>query len=104
MDRRQIGMCGAYCGICDWKKRTGCPGCQACHGDMFWGQCRVAKCCGAKGLLHCGLCPEVPCPELQLAFDDPEHGDHGERLANLRNWAEGVDTVITLRSFPKTGR
>ena len=27
--------------------------------------------------------------------------DHGERLANLKNWAKGDDTVIELGTFPK---
>ena len=101
MDEQQIGMCGAYCGICEWKEKTNCPGCQACKGDMFYGECGVAKCCHGKGLLHCGLCPDLPCAKLQEAFDHPEHGDHGERLANLKNWAKGDDTVIELRSFLK---
>jgi hypothetical protein len=49
---------------------------------MFWGVCNVANCAIARGHPHCGLCPEVPCATLQGFFDDPEHGDNGERLAN----------------------
>jgi len=64
MDKGQIAMCGAYCGTC-----------------------QVAVCGNAKGLLHCGLCPDVPCDALRQAFDHPEHGDNGERLANLKAWA-----------------
>ena len=100
VDKQQIGMCGAYCGICEWKEKTNCPGCQACRGDMFYGECIVAECCHGKGLLHCGLCPDIACEDLQQAFDHPEHGDCGERLANLRNWAKGDDTVIKLGTFP----
>jgi hypothetical protein len=33
---------------------------------------------------------------LQSAFDNPEHGDNGERLANLKAWAEGKDAYISL--------
>jgi Protein of unknown function (DUF3795) len=101
MDKQHIAMCGAYCGSCDWKSKTNCPGCQACKGDMFFGTCDVAKCCVEKGLLHCGLCPDLPCATLQAAFDNPEHGDNGERLANLKNWAKGEETVIELGSFGK---
>jgi len=36
MDKTMIGMCGAYCGICEWRPKTDCPGCQAAKGDMFW--------------------------------------------------------------------
>ncbi len=68
-------------------------------GDMFYGTCDVAVCCSAKGLLHCGLCPSAPCQILQQAFDHPEHGDSGERLANLKAWAKGDDTIIALGSF-----
>ncbi|HIJ65164.1 MAG TPA: hypothetical protein HPP77_04365 [Candidatus Hydrogenedentes bacterium] len=33
MDKQQIGMCGAYRGICEWKAKTNCPACQTCKGD-----------------------------------------------------------------------
>jgi hypothetical protein len=101
MDERMIGMCGAYCGICDWRERTDCAGCQDSAGAMFWGSCGIAKCCIEKGLPHCGLCSDLPCDMLQAAFDHPEHGDRGERLQNLRNWAAGDETVIPLRSLPE---
>lgn len=104
MEKQQISMCGAYCGICEWKEKTNCPGCQTCKGDMFYGECSVAKCRSGKGLLHCGLCSDLPCMDLQQTFNHPEHGDHGERLANLKNWAKGNDTVFKLRTFPKEGQ
>ena len=98
MDTDMIGMCGAYCGICEWRPRTNCAGCQASKGDMFWGVCSVAKCCVSRGFTHCGECPELPCDELQAAFDHPEHGDRGERLINLKAWAAGGSTYVALRS------
>ena len=99
MDREQIGMCGAYCGVCEWKEKTNCPGCQARKGEMFWGRCAVAMCCLRKGLAHCGLCPDLPCDALQEFFDDPEHGDKGERIANLKAWAKGEETFIAIGTF-----
>lgn len=102
MDKEQIGMCGAYCGVCDWKQKTKCPGCQACKGNMFWGECAVARCCSGKGLSHCGLCSELPCGILQEVFAHPEHGDNGERLANLRAWARGEDTFVEIGAFGST--
>ena len=96
MDIEQIAMCGAYCGVCEWKEKTSCPGCQASKAKLFWGECAVAKCCGEKGLRHCGLCEEPPCDVLQQLFDHPEHGDNGERLANLKAWAKGDDTYVRL--------
>ena len=89
MDAQRIGMCGAYCGTCEWRAKTDCPGCLAAKGKMFWGVCSVATCALDKGFPHCGLCPEVPCATLQEFFDHPEHGDNGERLDNLRAWAQG---------------
>ncbi len=89
MDTQLIGMCGAYCGACEWKTKTNCPGCQASRSKMFWGVCDVAKCTLEKGLQHCGTCSEVPCVTLQQYFDNPEHGDNGERLDNLKAWAQG---------------
>ena len=99
MDREQIGMCGAYCGVCDWKAKTNCPGCQASKANVFWGECAVAKCCCERSFNHCGLCSELPCDILQQAFDNPEHGDNGERLANLKAWTEGADTFIEIGKF-----
>ncbi len=89
MDIHLIGMCGAYCGACEWREQTGCLGCLAAQGEMFWGTCTVARCVIDKGIQHCGLCADVPCATLQSFFDDPEHGDNGERLCNLRAWARG---------------
>ncbi len=33
---------------------------------------------------------------LQELFDNAEHGNNGERLANLKAWAKGEDTFIKL--------
>ena len=99
MDKGLIGMCGAYCGSCEWKDKTNCPGCQAAKGKMFWGECAVAKCCLDKGVSHCGPCADLPCGVLQEFFDSPEHGDNGERLANLKAWAAGQDKVIDIGTF-----
>jgi hypothetical protein len=96
MDQNMIGMCGAYCGVCEWKTKTNCPGCLASGGKMFWGECQVAMCAIGKGIQHCGFCPEVPCATLQGYFDDPEHGDSGERLTNLQAWARGEWTYREL--------
>ena len=96
MDEALMAMCGAYCGSCEWKEKTGCLGCLGAGGKMFWGVCDVAKCAISRGLQHCGLCPEVPCATIQRFFDDPEHGDNGERLANLRAWASGARTYREL--------
>jgi len=96
MDKSQIAYCGTYCGDCTWKERTGCNGCHDAHGNMSWGECAVAKCAIEKQIDHCGGCQELPCTKLQAVFDHPEHGDKGERLANLQRWAKGEDTYTTI--------
>mgnify|MGYP002390661703 FL=1 len=96
MDIQLISACGAYCGVCEWKERMNCPGCVAAKGDMFWGSCKIAKCAMRKELQHCGLCLELPCDLLRQAFEDPEHGDNGERLENLKTWAGGGDVYKEL--------
>lgn len=100
MDQNMIGRCGAYCGTCAWKEGTGCPGCQFAQGSLFWGECAIARCSIDKGIEHCGFCPDLPCSILQDAFNHPEHGDNGERLANLIGWAQGRKTYLELGTFP----
>jgi hypothetical protein len=102
MDRNMIGMCGAYCGACEWKPKVNCQGCQAAKGKMFWGECQIAKCCMRKGLSHCGECGDLPCAALQAVVADPEHGDQGQRLLNLKAWAGGEDTWLELKAPKKT--
>lgn len=101
MDQQMMGMCGTYCGACEWKEKTNCPGCRACNGRPFWGECRIAKCSIEKEFSHCGHCPALPCEKLQDAFQNGEHGDHGERLINLRNWAAGKMEYHRLRTLKK---
>lgn len=96
MDKQMLGTCGAYCGDCDWREVMECQGCQGSNGTLFWGECSVAKCSIDKGLTHCGHCQVMPCESLQASFDNMEHGDNGERLANLKSWAEGKETYLSL--------
>jgi hypothetical protein len=63
---------------------------------MFFGECSVAKCAMEKNLEHCGLCPDLVCEILQAVFDNPEHGDKGERLSNLKAWAEEKDSCTEV--------
>ena len=101
MDQNLIGKFGTYCGDCEWVESKGCKGCQENAGNPFWGTCQVALCAIEKEVAHCGLCSEVPCEKLIEAHNTPGHEDHGEQLANLRNWATGKDEVIKLGTFSK---
>ncbi len=66
---------------------------------MFYGTCEVAKCCSEKNLAHCGLCGDVPCKRLKAVFGHPEHGDNGERLANLMAWAQGKEILVRIGTY-----
>ncbi|MCI9081286.1 MAG: hypothetical protein HFI70_02995 [Lachnospiraceae bacterium] len=37
-----------------------------------------------------GECSDMPCQKLRDLFDDPEHGERGARLYNLKNWKDGI--------------
>ncbi len=84
IDDDMFAYCGTDCSICCWREQTGCKGCKAQGGKMFWGVCDKASCCIEKGYEHCGLCSELPCQKLKDLFSDPEHGDDGTRLRNLK--------------------
>jgi hypothetical protein len=101
MNMQLISMCGDYCGQCDYREQMNCPTCQVAKGEMFWGKCGVAKCCTEKGLTHCGLCDDLPCDILKAAFNHPEHGDKGERLANLEAWGRGEETFIKIGTYSR---
>jgi hypothetical protein len=102
MDKQMIGICGAYCGECEWREGTNCPGCQACQSKVFWGTCQIAKCAIEKKHTHCGTCSKLPCEKLTEAFINSEHGDNGERLMNLKGWAKGEETYLKLRMLKDT--
>lgn len=99
-----MGSCGTYCELCDWKEKTNCPGCQAVEGKPFWGVCDIAKCSIEKQHNHCGHCTSLPCDKLHAAYNSKEHGDHGERLINLKNWAEGKESYLKVRTLEKKSK
>ncbi len=80
----QLAYCGLDCSACDMGKKTGCPGCQKAAGKPLWGECKLAKCCIAKGLAHCGKCAEFPCEDLKEFSFHKQFGDNGRRIENLR--------------------
>lgn len=96
MKKEMMAYCGTYCETCEWKEKTGCKGCKTQEARMFWGTCKVASCAIARNIAHCGECGELPCALLREAFDNPEHGDNGERLANLKNWKNGVESTLKV--------
>ena len=91
-----MGRCGVDCEACDYRVKTGCPGCPATDGKPFWGECELAMCSISKGLDHCGQCPDIPCDKLkEWSYDPGEHGDNGERIRNAEAWnKKGYDAWL----------
>jgi len=76
--------CGIYCGECEYREEFNCSGCIDNEGEIFWGECDVAKCCIQKGLEHCGKCEDFVCDCLHdYAFSESE-GDDGKRIEELK--------------------
>lgn len=86
MTHQFAARCGIYCGECEYREKMNCPGCIQAMGNIFWGECQVAKCCLAKGLENCGLCSRFPCDLLKEFAYDEEQGDNGARIRNLETW------------------
>ncbi len=93
--------CGIECSKCDYREQCGCKGCKASDGNMFYGECKVAKCAIGKQRRFCGECAEFPCELLKSMSYDKEQGDNGARIENcsrmkeelVRNARAGIDPV-----------
>jgi len=96
MNHEMMAYCGTYCETCEWKDKTNCKGCKLQRSNMFWGNCKVASCAISKAINHCGECNDLPCSLLKDAFNNPEHGDNGERLANLIKWKNGLESTLKV--------
>jgi len=75
-----FSICGIDCDSCKYKEESGCAGCRANKGQIFWGSCDLYRCCAEKGLEHCGHCDEFPCAMLR----EWASGENPERIENLR--------------------
>lgn len=80
-----FAYCGLNCEVCSYREKMNCPGCQQCGGEMFWGKCEIAACCISKELENCGKCETFPCENLKKFAFDPEQGDNGKRIENLKS-------------------
>jgi hypothetical protein len=70
-------VCGYSCSDCDHHGKE-CPGCEKTKGKPFWNAfagidcCPIYDCCvNARGLLHCGKCPDLMCERFSR-FKDPD--------------------------------
>lgn len=103
-----LATCGLYCGAC-YHYRAGEPGgehllaeavqrgrpiagytCRGCRSDKLYihagcARCAIRACADAHGILHCGLCPDLPCDRLSAFCNDGRvhHGPIVEQLAAL---------------------
>lgn len=84
MNKPVIARCGLLCDECKYREQFNCPGCEQAQGKMFWGECRVAKCCMEKEHANCGECAEFDCDLLREFSYDKEQGDNGRRITNLK--------------------
>lgn len=79
----ECAYCGIDCKKCECASKFNCPGCQACNGKMFWGECPIALCVIEKQIKHCGECSEFPCDLLNGFAYDEDQGDNGKRIRNI---------------------
>lgn len=98
MNEEMMAYCGTYCETCDWKEKMNCKGCKKHEGKVFWGNCAIAECARSKDLSHCGECEDMPCEKLKDAYNNKDHGDNGERLANLIKWSNNEISTLKVRS------
>jgi len=69
-----LSYCGFACTSCNnYKKNENCQGCR--NEAKLLEDCPTRTCAIKRGLLHCGLCEEFPCEELQAFYHDdkPSH-------------------------------
>lgn len=75
--------CGVCCNQCERKEAVRCTGCATMEKPFWGGECGVKSCCEAKGLNHCGECPDFPC-EMEasmgtdMGFFDQRNGNGAE--------------------------
>ncbi len=79
--------CGICCEQCQRRQSVSCRGCVQMDKPFWGGECMVKSCCEDRGLDHCGLCQEFPCPQLS-AMGAEEGFDPAPRLESCRKWAE----------------
>ena len=78
--------CGVCCNSCERKEEGHCTGCTEMKQPFWGGECGVKSCCEAKGLDHCGVCPDFPC-EMLSTMGVEEGFDPKPKIAQCRIWA-----------------
>ena len=81
--------CGVCCNQCERKEAVRCTGCATMEKPFWGGECGVKSCCEAKGLNHCGECPDFPC-EMEASMGTDMGFDAEPRLKQCRECLIGV--------------
>lgn len=84
-DISTLTLCGHDCSFCPSLREDAEQRCQGCNGQSgrpWWGECKVYRCAGDKGIHHCGLCNDFPC-DLLAGHYDPDNPE-GQRNAVVR--------------------
>ncbi|MDR0974142.1 MAG: DUF3795 domain-containing protein [Ruminococcus sp.] len=80
----KISFCGMDCGACAIRESVNCEGCKAMDTPYWDGICEIKNCAAVMGVSDCSYCKKSPCEIILDISLDPETGDDGERLENLR--------------------
>lgn len=96
VNENYAGVCGLYCGVCEYREDSFCEGCMAIQGRPSWVEhvgmdaCPLYSCCVVdRKLEHCGMCDDLPCDLFLRSHDPSLNAD--EARADIRN------REITLR-------
>ncbi|HHR85024.1 MAG TPA: DUF3795 domain-containing protein, partial [Candidatus Acetothermia bacterium] len=86
-ERKLIGACGLYCGLCPRFQSRSKSRCEGCVSGRMGAYCGVYRCATKRGYLTCAECPEYPCTRLKRALKIDEGIDsflsHKVALDNL---------------------
>ena len=74
-EKRLVGACGLYCGLCPRYQSQAKSRCSGCSFGRMGAYCGVFRCVTKRGYLTCAECPEYPCTRLKRALKIDEELD-----------------------------
>ena len=72
--------CGKNCNECTYKEQLNCPGCAQGPGNVWTGDCKLAKCCDDKGHDNCESCGH----KSRCGLLSSKHTIPKERISKLK--------------------
>lgn len=93
---QKMSFCGIYCGSCkNFMANLNCSGCRL--DDKLLIDCPTRYCAMEKGLIHCGVCDDFPCPELLRFYHDGSNL-HRQAFDNMMKIKEmGLEMWLSLQ-------